>query len=222
MSQKVPGRITYENEATFTSVFTLDPFMPLTSENCITCNVVRLPRSKHCPLCNSCCAKYDHHCVWLGNCIGFNNMGVFLIFLICHTLYLSYGVVVLTQLLYGTFKQHYLLEVSFPELVKKNFLPQLFYLALRYFFTHQQVLVFLWISSFIFSIVLFFFTAIHLYQVFIFQLTSRERFKLSFLKQENFIEYNRIRKSPRESFKVIFLQVFFPKYWIQMAFPPKQ
>jgi palmitoyltransferase len=40
---------------------------------CSTCLVVRPVRSKHCPLCDRCVAKFDHHCPFVDNCIGANN-----------------------------------------------------------------------------------------------------------------------------------------------------
>ena len=38
-------------------------------------------RAKHCRICEKCISTYDHHCPWLGNCIGEKNRKVFYCFL---------------------------------------------------------------------------------------------------------------------------------------------
>lgn len=40
---------------------------------CTYCNVEQPPRTKHCHDCDMCVLQFDHHCVWLGNCIGQGN-----------------------------------------------------------------------------------------------------------------------------------------------------
>ncbi|KAJ7944088.1 S-acyltransferase [Quillaja saponaria] len=40
---------------------------------CTYCNVEQPPRAKHCHDCDKCVLQFDHHCVWLGNCIGQGN-----------------------------------------------------------------------------------------------------------------------------------------------------
>ena len=50
---------------------------------CRTCNSLRPVRSKHCPVCDICVGKFDHHCVWTNNCVGFRNIAIFYSFLAC-------------------------------------------------------------------------------------------------------------------------------------------
>ncbi|XP_059292975.1 protein S-acyltransferase 10 isoform X2 [Lycium ferocissimum] len=45
----------------------------LRSVTCSYCDVVQPPRAKHCHDCDKCVLQFDHHCVWLGTCIGQGN-----------------------------------------------------------------------------------------------------------------------------------------------------
>lgn len=49
---------------------------------CKKCVCRRDDQSGHCPECNRCIYKRDLHCYWLGNCVGYSNQKIYVIYLL--------------------------------------------------------------------------------------------------------------------------------------------
>lgn len=63
---------------------------------CKTCNlqtglILRPPRTSHCNDCGLCVEVYDHHCPWLGTCIGKKNYKRFYLFLVLNWAHLTFN-----------------------------------------------------------------------------------------------------------------------------------
>ncbi|KAG5415121.1 hypothetical protein BRARA_A02092 [Brassica rapa] len=53
------------------------PGTSLRNLTCGYCHVEQPPRAKHCHDCDRCVLQFDHHCVWLGTCVGQKNHSKF-------------------------------------------------------------------------------------------------------------------------------------------------
>jgi len=60
---------------------------------CDHCQNFQPPSGVHCNDCNVCVAGFDHHCVWVGCCIGRNNLIYFVRFNLAWLVYLVYAIV---------------------------------------------------------------------------------------------------------------------------------
>lgn len=47
--------------------------------HCRKCDMQRPIRARHCSVCEVCVLRYDHHCPWVGNCVGLRNHKYFIL-----------------------------------------------------------------------------------------------------------------------------------------------
>ncbi|XP_031257374.1 probable protein S-acyltransferase 15 [Pistacia vera] len=63
---------------------------------CDKCSAHKPPRAHHCKVCRRCVLRMDHHCLWINNCVGYQNYKAFLVLVFYATIGSLYSTVMIT------------------------------------------------------------------------------------------------------------------------------
>lgn len=88
-----PGFITPQTHARDMSHYPYDFTLFHPGQVCKTCLLLKPARSKHCSVCKRCVSRMDHHCVFINNCVGYNNTHYFLLLLLSTAWLTLYGAI---------------------------------------------------------------------------------------------------------------------------------
>lgn len=81
---------------------------------------MRPPRASHCRHCDHCVSGFDHHCFWVGNCVGVRNWRNFVFFLTWTSLWLLSTVIISIGINYSKRNEFYAILQHFgdPESIR--------------------------------------------------------------------------------------------------------
>ena len=154
---------------------------------CNSCNIIRPLRTTHCGSCDNCILKFDHHCPWIGTCVGKRNYHYFFFFLI----FLN-----LTQIFVGIFSLVFISTkiVHDVKYYKKNSL----FKGKEIQISFANVLVAIWLICYI-AISMIFTTGLLIFHIKIVKVdkTTKEELKKLFLNPFS----NPYQRSTKQNFK---------------------
>lgn len=105
---------------------------------CRTCKIEKPARSKHCQVCDVCIEKFDHHCIWLNQCVGRRNYKWFLSFIFLHILICLYGSLAGIAIFMGEKKKIDDQGIMFQNLKTGEKLKPTWSIHLKYFFLSEE------------------------------------------------------------------------------------
>ena len=141
----------------------------LLEDFCPNCLIKINYRTKHCIICEKCVDEFDHHCFWVGNCIGKNNFSLFFGFLIYIILNTVFNFLITTY--------YVLNEMSTPFGEKSNDAFPGFYFGVNSVIYNRTVRIV--VSIFISAVcILFFLPLIDLFQIQWSNLNERRQLRL--------------------------------------------
>lgn len=132
---------------------------------CTKCNLNIIARSKHCYICKICVDKFDHHCIWLNNCIGSNNYRYFIWYLISHLLLTTIAFTIGSLILFDFIEEKNLFQMKFINKFTGEHLETNVYTIIKYITFHYYSFFSGLIMLFAISVILIVFLGYHIYLI---------------------------------------------------------
>ena len=110
-----PGIIKSNNISHLKKKYPYDFLFNTEEKFCKKCDMEKINRSKHCIICDKCIEKFDHHCIWLNNCIGAKNLKYFYYFVFTQWVLTSYSATLCFFIFYYEIKEKKLFEQIFYD-----------------------------------------------------------------------------------------------------------
>ena len=152
----------------------------------------KINRSKHCIICDKCIEKFDHHCVWINNCVGGRNIKYFYYFIFIHWILVTYASILSSFCFYFEIKENKLFEqiyydVNTGQRFSATYFTVFKYLLWKHYLLMASTLMLIFMSFFL----IFFFY--YQFKLLIQNYTSNEK-----NRQEKRIKYMELIKETLE------------------------
>jgi len=115
-------------------------------------------------MCGFCVPRFDHHCVWINACVGEHNYKYFVLFLIFHMIWTTYGFVLSILAFMNVIEQNKLTESVFVDQSGNTYKGDYMIIA-QYLLEAQTPMMFGGLIYAVCSVLLILFTAYHLYLI---------------------------------------------------------
>lgn len=126
-------------------------------------------------------SRFDHHCIWINNCVGIGNHRWFLLFLLSHAVICCYGAVVGFHCLYYIIMSKGLTSAQFVDVTTGDKVDASYYIIFQYLLSTDSVAMFLTCLCAVMGLLTMGFFCWHMFLV-LTNVTSNEMSKWKFLR----------------------------------------